>query len=112
MCDLLKKRQQITLLALLKVLLPFLQFLFQLLPLFLYLLFGLLGIIYFLHAHPDSASGPGNYTGQSDTGGHREYGEPSPDAPNRTVTFVIHSLLHLTLAPSVAGSFHWRLSSE
>src|SRR5215211_2281930 len=54
-------------------LLPFLQFLFQLVPLFLYLLLGLLGIVYFLHAHPDSASGPGDHAGQRDTGGHREY---------------------------------------
>jgi hypothetical protein len=38
--------------------LPFPQFFLQLVPLFFYLLLGLLGIIYFLHAHPDSASGP------------------------------------------------------
>src|SRR5215211_8897284 len=92
-------------------LLPFLQFLFQLVPLFLYLLLGLLGIVYFLHAHPDSASGPGDYAGQRDTGGHREYGEPSLHAPNCAVTFVIHGPLHPTLEPSVAWSFHWRLNS-
>src|SRR5215216_7549170 len=102
---------QFALLTLLKVLLPSLQFLFQLLPLFLYLLFGLLGIVYFLHAHPDSASGPGDHAGQRDTGGHREYGEPSLHAPNRAVSFVIHGLHHPTLAPSVAWSFHWRLNS-
>src|SRR5215208_4440302 len=103
---------QFALLTLLKVLLPSLQFLFQLLPLFLYLLFGLLGIVYFLHAHPDSAFGPGDHAGQRDTGGHRKYGEPSLHAPSRAVTFVIHGSIHPTFVPSVAGSFHWRLSSE
>src|SRR5215216_2805221 len=96
---------------LLIALLPFPQFFLQLLPLFLYLLFGLLGIVYFLHAHPDSAPGPGDHVRQRDTGGHREYGEPSLHAPNRAVTAVIHGPLHPTLAPSLAGSFHWRLNS-
>src|SRR5687768_15926100 len=103
---------QFALLPLLKVLLPFLQFLFQLVPLFFYLLLGLLGIVYFLHAHPDSASRPADHAGQRDTGGHREYGEPSLHAPKRAVTCVIHGPLHPTLVPSVARSFHWRLSSE
>src|SRR5215217_1774327 len=103
---------QFALLTLLKVLLPSLQFLFQLVPLFLYLLFGLLGIVYFLHAHPDSASGPGDHAGQRDTGGYREYGEPSLHTRNRAVTFVIHAPLHPTLISSVVGSFHCRLSSE
>jgi hypothetical protein len=62
MSDLQKELLQIALL-------PLLQFLLQLVPLFLYLLRGLLGIIYFLHAHPHSASGPGNHAGQRDTGG-------------------------------------------
>src|SRR5215204_2121443 len=103
---------QIALLPLLQVLLPFLQLLFQLVPLFLYLLLGLLGIIYFLHAYPDPASGPGDHARQRDTGGHRECGEPSSHAPNCAVTFVIHGPLHPTLAPSVDLSFQWRLSSE
>jgi hypothetical protein len=111
MRDLQKELLQIVLLPL-QVLLSFPQFFLQLVPLFLYLLFGLLGIIYFLHAHPDSASGPGDHAGQRDTGGHREYGEPSLHARNRAVTFVIHVPTHPTLVPSVAGSFHWRLSSE
>src|SRR5215218_7750192 len=112
MSELLKNLQQFALLALLKVLLPFLQLPSQLVPLFLYLLLGLLGIIYFLHAHPDSASGPGDHAGHRDAGGHREYGEPSLHTRNRAVTFVIHGPLHPTLVPSVAWSFHWRLSSE
>jgi hypothetical protein len=97
---------QIALLALLKVLLPFLQFPFQLVAMFLYLLLGLPGIIYLLHAHPDSASGAGDHAGQRDTGGHREYGEPFLHAPNRAATFLIHDPFHPTLVPSVAGSFH------
>src|ERR671921_576632 len=91
--------------------LPFLQLLFQLLPMFLCLLLGLLGIIYFLHAHPDSASGPGDHARLSYTSSHREYNEPSLHARNHAVTFLIHGPLHPTLVPSVPWSFHWRLSS-
>jgi len=57
--------QHIALLPL-RILLSFLQFLFQLVPLFLCLLFGLLGIIYFsmpiLTPHPDPATTPDSAT--------------------------------------------------
>src|SRR5215218_398907 len=92
--------------------LPLLQVLLQLVPLFLDLLFGLLGIIYFLHAHPDSAPGPGDHAGQRGTGGHREDGKPLFRARNHMATISIHGCsVHPALAFSVAWSFHWRLNS-
>src|SRR5215216_7716273 len=48
-----------------------------------------------LTLHPD----PGDHAGQSDTGGHREYGEPSLHTRNCAVSFLIHGPLHPTLLP-------------
>src|SRR5215210_6332615 len=90
--------------------LPLLQILLQILGLFLRLLLGLLRLVYLLHAPPDPAPRHRGHAGQRDTGGHREYGEPTLHAHG--VLFMIHSPVHPTLAPSAAGSFHWRFNSE